>query len=165
MLKGRELSGVNWRAAVGVLYYVSSYDATACQGESIWEKEEILMACVFHLRPWSLSVLLRHVFSIWVSLTAIVRCKRPLSTGTETEWVRGGQQCVMEEDLSWLGVRGEISWPKAPMMLTSTLRKGRLKVADLHRSYMFASWKYSERFAFTLHCIALDLTGSWWLGI
>lgn len=121
---------------------VSSDDASARQGKSVWEKGTDVMACVFQRSlpppPLPPEACLLHL----TVTNTNTPCKWPLSTVTDTGGcgvlgVGGGEQqhCVIGVDLSWLDVRGEKPCSNAPVLLTATLWRGPSKVVGQHGSY------------------------------
>lgn len=111
-LKGGDLSGVNRRAPLGGVF--PSSDATACHGRSFLRKRNRFNGMSLSPKASESQVslpfcLLRHVFSIWVSLTTITCCKLPLSTVAEME--RRVVVCVCV----W-GVCGDKRWPKREIL-------------------------------------------------
>lgn len=146
-LKGGDLSGVNRRAPLGGLCRVfPSSDATACRGRSFLRKRNRFNGMSLSPKASESQVslpfcLLRHVFSIWVSLTTITCCKSPLSTVAEME--RRVVVCVCV----W-GVCGDKRWPKREILpINGPLKQcghSQELCVMLHRNYFSVHCTFSR---------------------
>lgn len=141
-----------WCTSLPYVLCVSSYDATACQGKSIWEKDYMQ----WHVCVFDPLCLLRHVFSICmsspVSLTTVTPYKWPLSTVTETAGLGVGvRRGVCDRRWPFL-VRCQRR-KILPEIVTSTLRQGLSKVVGIAPLLLGNTIK---GLFFSLFCIILN---------